>query len=156
MNIEDKLAIQELIAQYAYLIDGRDAAGYAQLWVENGVLEIFGVGATTADIHLPSRKAIHEWAAKTMRANDGIATIRHFQMGTVFDELNAEMAKTRTMILATRQEGINVAPSIFRTAVSHEQLCKTSAGWRFTRRTVYLDQPLVVPGVEYLLEGAVQ
>jgi len=37
MSIEDKLAIQEIIAQYPYTYDGKDAGGFAQLFVEDGV-----------------------------------------------------------------------------------------------------------------------
>ncbi len=32
MNLEDKLAIQEIIAQYAYTWDDKNAEGFAQLF----------------------------------------------------------------------------------------------------------------------------
>jgi uncharacterized protein (TIGR02246 family) len=41
MSVEDKLAIQEVIAQYSYTYDSQDAAGFAQLFVEDGVFETF-------------------------------------------------------------------------------------------------------------------
>jgi hypothetical protein len=37
MSIEDKLALQEVIAQYSYTYDSQDAEGFAQLFVEDGV-----------------------------------------------------------------------------------------------------------------------
>jgi hypothetical protein len=40
-ELEDKLAIHEIIARYSYAYDGQDAEGFARLFVEDGVFEIF-------------------------------------------------------------------------------------------------------------------
>ena len=67
MSIEDKLAIQEIIAQYSYTYDSQDAEGFAQLFVEDGVFEVFVPGKTTASVRLRSRTEIREWAAQRLR-----------------------------------------------------------------------------------------
>jgi hypothetical protein len=46
MSLEDKLAIHEMIAQYSYAYDSKDDDGFAQVFVENGVFEIFVPGKT--------------------------------------------------------------------------------------------------------------
>jgi SnoaL-like domain len=46
MSIEDKLAIHEVIAQYSYTYDGKDAEGFAQLFVDDGVFEVLFRGQT--------------------------------------------------------------------------------------------------------------
>ena len=61
MSIEEKLAIHEMIAQYSYTYDGKDAAGFAQLFVEDGVFEIFVRGKTSPSVRLQSRKEIRAY-----------------------------------------------------------------------------------------------
>ncbi len=51
MSIEDKLAIHEVIARYSYTYDSNDADGFAQLFVEDGVFEIFVAGETSPSVH---------------------------------------------------------------------------------------------------------
>jgi hypothetical protein len=41
MSIEDKLAIHEIIARYSHTYDGQDAEGFAELFVEDGIFEVF-------------------------------------------------------------------------------------------------------------------
>ena len=56
MSIEEKLAIHEMIARYSYTYDGRDADGFAQLFVEDGVFEVFVVGKASPSVRLQSRR----------------------------------------------------------------------------------------------------
>ena len=42
LTLEDKLAIRELVARYNQAIDGRDAAAYADTFVDDGVFQISG------------------------------------------------------------------------------------------------------------------
>ena len=78
MSIEDKLAIQEIIAQYSYTYDSQDAEGFAQLFVEDGVFEVFVPGKPTASVRLRSRTEICEWAAQRLRERSGRFTSRHY------------------------------------------------------------------------------
>ena len=64
MSLEDKLAIQEVMAQYSYTYDARDAEGFAALFTEDAVWELFAAGATHPEIRLTSRAAIRAWAAQ--------------------------------------------------------------------------------------------
>jgi hypothetical protein len=78
MSIEDKLAIQEIIVQYSYTYDSQDAEGFAQLFVEDGVFEVFVPGKTAASVRIQSRTAIGEWAAQRLQARHGRFTSRHY------------------------------------------------------------------------------
>src|SRR5437867_13261814 len=89
MSIEEKLAIHEMIAKYSYTYDGRDAEGFAQVFVEDGVFEIFGPGNTIPRVRLQSRTEIRTWAAQRLQGRVGRFTSRHYQSGTVFDELTS-------------------------------------------------------------------
>ena len=39
MSLEDKLAIQEVIAQYLYTFDSKDAEGCANLFTDDAVMD---------------------------------------------------------------------------------------------------------------------
>ena len=45
MSLEDKLSIEEVITQYSYTYDTKDAEGFAALFTEDAVWESFASGA---------------------------------------------------------------------------------------------------------------
>jgi ketosteroid isomerase-like protein len=139
MSIEDKLAIHEMIARYSYTYDGQDADGVAQLFVEDGVFEIFVPGKTSPSVRLLSRREIREWAAKRMQQRGGRFTSRHYQSGILFDGLTPDTAVTRTMLLITHQ-GVNEAgPRPTVSGVYRDQWRKLPEGWRLAHRAAYID-----------------
>jgi hypothetical protein len=140
MSLEDKLAIHEIIARYSYTYDGKDAEGFAQLFVEDGVFEIFVPGTTTASVRLESRTEIRDWAARRLQRRTGRFTSRHYQSGTLFDELTPDSALTRTMVLVTHQDVAEPAPRPTVSGVYHDHWRKTHEGWRLARRAAHLDR----------------
>lgn len=140
MSAEDKLAIQEIVARYSHAYDGEDANGFAQLFVEDGVFEIFVPGETTASVRLRSRAKIREWAAQRLQERDGRFTSRHYQSGIVFDELTSDSARTRTMVLVTHQGVAEAAPRPTVSGVYHDQWRKTRTGWRLVHRAAHVDR----------------
>jgi uncharacterized protein (TIGR02246 family) len=124
MSLEDKLAIQEVIARYAYTWDAKDADGVANLFTEDAVWEMIAPGDT--------------WPSHRMESRAAIRT-RHHQSGTVFDELSAATARTLTMVLVTHQGPVDLAPRSHRSGVYHDQWRKTPEGWKLVRRTLRHD-----------------
>ena len=110
MSPEDKLAIQEAIAQYSYTYDAQDAEGFAALFTEDAVWELFAAGAIHPTIRLESRAAIHGWAMRRLQERRGRFISRHYQSSTMFETLTAESAGTRTMLLVTHQDLTEAAP----------------------------------------------
>src|SRR5215469_432702 len=110
MSLEDKLAIQEAIAQYSYTYDAQDAEGFAALFTEDAMWELFAAGATHPAIRLESRAAIHGWAMRRLQERRGRFISRHHQSSTMFETLTAESAQTRTMLLVTHQDLTEAAP----------------------------------------------
>ena len=142
LNIEDRLAILEMIAQYSYTYDSQDADGFARLFAEDGVFEVFAPAKGVAVLHLESRAAIHAWAAKSLEARRMVFTSRHHQSGTLFDKLTADAAETRTMVLVTHQRLDDASPHPTLTGVYKDLWRKTAEGWRFARRAAYVDRDL--------------
>src|SRR3989442_751113 len=120
MSTEEKLAIHEMIAQYSYMYDSKDADGYAQVFAENGEFEIFVPGKTGPVVRLQSRKEIHKWAAQRLQERRGRFTGRHYQSGIRFDELTSAEARVRVMMLVTRQEATDKRPYVNLTGVYHD------------------------------------
>jgi uncharacterized protein (TIGR02246 family) len=139
MSLEDKLAIQEVIAQYAYTYDAQDAEGFAALFTEDAVWELFAPDATQPEIHLASRETIRAYAAQRLHERRGQFTSRHYQSGILFDTLTSMSATTRTMVLVTRQGATEAAPRPTVSGVYHDQWRKTPEGWRFAHRRLYRD-----------------
>jgi hypothetical protein len=138
--VDDQLAIHEMIARYSHTYDARDPDGFAAVFAEDALLEIFLPGHAYPSIRLRSRKAIREWAARRLRERAGRFTSRHYQSGTLFDVLTSASARTRTMLLVTHQEAGGAAPSPTRSGVYHDRWRKTRTGWRLARRAAHLDQ----------------
>jgi len=101
MSVEDKLAIQEMIARYF--------------------------------------AAIREWAAQRHRLN-AASQARHYQSGVLFDELTAETATARTMLLVTGQGAPDAASLLHLTRVYHDTRRKTWEGWRLEHRSARVDR----------------
>ena len=139
MSVEDRLAILETIAQYSHTYDGQDAEGFARLFAEDGVFEVFVPAKEVAVLRLASQAVIHAWAAKRLGARRGVFTSRHHQSGTLFEELTSNSAKSRTMVLVTHQLLDAALPRLALTGVYHDLWRKTAVGWRFAHRAAYVD-----------------
>lgn len=140
MSIEEKLAIHEMIARYSYAYDSEDADGFAEVFVEDGVFEIFVPGKTSPSVRLPSRQEIREWATLRWRGRNGRFTSRHHQSGTLFDELSSDSARTRTMVLVTHQDVTEAAPRPMASGVYLDRWRKTPEGWRLAYRAAHVDR----------------
>ncbi len=140
MSIEDRLAILEVIARYSYAYDARDAEGFAQLFTDDAVWEMFVSGATEPQVRLESRGAIRHWAEQNYQGRIAGVYSRHYQSGVLFDELTAETARTRTMVLVTHQNATDTAPRPTLSGVYDDQWHKTQDGWRLVCRTLRHDQ----------------
>lgn len=151
MSIEEKLAIHEMIAQYSYAYDNKDADGFAQVFVEDGVFEIFVPGKPRPAVRLQSRTEIRKWAATRLQERSGRFTSRHYQSGIRFDGLTDEEARVRVMVLVTRQEATDTRPYMDLTGVYHDVWRKTAVGWRLAHRAAYTDRD---PGFSMPRRGA--
>jgi hypothetical protein len=139
MVLEDKLAICEVIARYSYTWDGKDADGFAGLFVEEAVWELVGPEATEPQVRLESRSDIHAWAIENFEGRLLNIQARHHQSATVFDELTLDAARTRTMVLVTNQGSGEAVPRPVASGVYYDKWRKTQTGWQFAHRILRRD-----------------
>ena len=147
MSADDRLAIFEEVARYAFAWDAKDAAAYAACFTDDGLLEVYTRGREEPAIREHGREAISRWAhgihtgaLPGMRAPDPAEQTRHAPGVTVFDELAADSARTRTMLFETRVAGGEAAPAPQIAGVYTDEWRRTAEGWRLARRTLWMDR----------------
>jgi uncharacterized protein (TIGR02246 family) len=140
LRVEDRLAIQEVIAEYSYTYDSNDPDGFAQLFVEDGVFEVFVPGKTAAAFVLQSRAAIYAWAMQRLENRRGAVISRHHQTGILFEELTPDTARTRTMVLVTHQLQGEASPRLTLTGSYRDIWRRTDVGWQIVRRSAHVDR----------------
>lgn len=128
-STEDMLAIQQVIAQYSYTFDFKDAEGWANLFTEDGVWESYRGNNTEPGTSLKSRQEIRQWAESSMeRRLEGSYNLHH-QTALLFDELTDDSAQTRTMVLITAHDATDEPNRISLTGYYQTRWRKTAQGW---------------------------
>jgi hypothetical protein len=139
MTLEDRLLIEDVIGKYSYAYDRKDAEAFASLFADDAIFEVIVPGHREPIVKLVSRLAIRDWAAQRHLLTAGTQA-RHFQTGLVFDEFTAEAARTRTMLLLTRQRAADTIPIVELTGIYSDSWRKMNDRWILSHRTAHLDR----------------
>ncbi len=139
-EVSDRTAIADVLTQYSYRWDGKDAAGFADLFTEDAIMEQHVNGELTAGSRVVGRNAIYEYALESHRGRLADRQTRHHFSGLVFIELSAESAVTENMALITHQTAADSAPVNRSSGIYRNTWRKTSAGWRISTRILMLDR----------------
>lgn len=140
MNVEGQLAIQQVIAQYSYAFDSKDSKGWAALFTPDALWECVSLEGGEPLTHLEGRDAIREWAAtRHGQIPDNVRSYHH-QSGILFEDMTAETARTRVMVIITAQVPgeTEFKASVSITGIYHDKWSKTDEGWRFSERILKL------------------
>lgn len=135
MQVEDMLAIQQEIARYSHVYDAGDCEGWASLFTEDGVWEYFAAGAAEPSTRLVGHEAMRDFCATRFSSRRDGWTYAHHQSGVLFDDLSADTARTRTMVVITLQRP-GEPPRLFSTGTYRDEWVKTPEGWRFKHRVL--------------------
>ena len=140
MDLEDRFAILDLMADYAYFWDGRDPEGWARLFTPDGVFELYIPG-----VRPPVRRLTNVGeritAARAAFVSQMTRRTRLFQIDVRFRDLTHDYASLRCRILLLQldlDEGEGIRPLY--TATTSDQFRKTPVGWRFAKRELHSDQ----------------
>ncbi|MCZ6546063.1 MAG: nuclear transport factor 2 family protein [Chloroflexi bacterium] len=141
MDPEDRFAIQDLIADYAFFWDNKDADGWAGLFTPDGVWELY-----LRSVRNPVRRLTNVGERITAARSAFFSPIRHqtrlYHSGLRFDELTEDHASVRSIILVVElldSPRAGTVQPLF-TGTSSDTFRKTPIGWRFTRREIHGDQ----------------
>jgi hypothetical protein len=134
MNTDDRDAIMNLIFNYSYTYDENNITAFCELFTEDGTWESpLGSAISRENIFslLSSRRKII--------AERGIQN-RHYQTNTILTPISAVKVRGRTMVLVTWQYPGEKYARVHLTGYYIDEFRKTKNGWRFSRRTLHIDQ----------------
>jgi len=135
-SIEDRLAILELIGRYSHTADGSDPEAYAGVFTADGVFH--GRAGQPDEIILKGRDKLRAFHHRAMQQRTARQT-RHHQSTTIFLELTAVRALTRTYLLTTAGSLGDSPPMTGLTSIYEDEMIKTLEGWRIAYRKIYPD-----------------
>lgn len=129
LPVEDVVAIQQLAARYNHLVDAGEGEAWADLWVDDGVLDT-GMGMS-----IEGRDALVEFATNVPVMVPGT---RHLVTNLVVEgAADAATARTYLQMWATSAEPAQT--SLVISGVYHDELRKDAGGWRYVRRVLVPD-----------------
>jgi uncharacterized protein (TIGR02246 family) len=126
-GVEDKLAVQELVATYNLAWDGEDVDGVVACFVPDGVF-VDAAGGEHA-----GRDAIREFVVGSYRQ---FGRMRHITSSHLVDRIGTGGARHRCyVVFVSHPEGERVLD----TGEYEDTVVRTESGWRFARRVVRFD-----------------
>jgi ketosteroid isomerase-like protein len=132
-RLEDVEAIERLFLEYRRLLDRRDFAAYAKLFADDGEWR-GNLGKARG------HEEIEQLLLRTLAGWTGESTAHLHLVDNVVIEVDGDRATAQsTWVYITRDFSDNPVLSL----IGHYEdvLARTAAGWRFQRRTAYLDFP---------------
>lgn len=138
--IRDRLAITDVLTQYSYRWDGKDSAGFAALFTEDGIMERWLFGELVEGSRVEGKAAIFDYARRSHEGRLADRQTRHHFSGIVFLELNEDTAVTENMALITHQTAEDPAAYISSSGIYRNTWRKTADGWRIARRILMSDR----------------
>jgi hypothetical protein len=139
LRLLDRTLIGEMLAQYSYRWDGKDSAGFAALFTEDGVMERWVSGARVDGSVVSGRTGIFEYARTSHQGRLADRQTRHHFSALVFLELSEDQALTENMALITHQTAGN-PPVIASSGIYRVSWRKTDQGWRMVKRILFTDR----------------
>ena len=133
----DRAAIAEQIARYSYAVDSRDLDTLTGLFTEDCLFELYQPGQAEP-ARVETREGIRNFSVEMNKQSPGVKT-GHHQSGLLFMELTANSAKTRVMILVTRQGADDASPQTVVSGVYYDDWRKTKNGWLIKTRTLRME-----------------
>ncbi len=125
-RIADELAIRRLSAQYSRCFDNVDPDAYADVFTDDGVLEVVG------NVTVSGRDGLRKMCEGT-----GFGVV-HFTTDAIID-IDGDTATQDCYLIVSSRKKDRSAFAFTNTGRYQDQLVRTPDGWKFKRRVVTLD-----------------
>lgn len=132
ITLEDKYAIQELVARFAHCSDFGDWSGMEELYIPEIVTEMDGIAIKYEGIPAQIKHA-QESEQQTQGKN------RHLHFNVYVEEKDGEV-RVHYMFLNVNAGSAPMTAQIVVSGRHHDTVVKTEAGWKFAHRRVVFDQ----------------
>lgn len=135
----DKEAIRELMAQFAYFWDDKDAEGWVGLFTQDGSWELWFAGAQEPARSVKTHEVMLPWAKERFEGSLATHRTRYLRGNTIFLELSDTTARTKTEVIGLHTISGENVPKVVITGSYEEEFHKTPEGWRVHRCVVRTD-----------------
>ena len=139
-SLKDRLAILDVVSQYSYRWDSKDAAGFSKLFTVDAIMESWQLGAKEPRSKLEGRQAILEYAIQSHTGRLADRQTRHHQTAVIFLELTATTARTENMVMVTHQTIDDRVAFISASGIYRNTWRKTDQGWKIASRALHVDR----------------
>lgn len=157
-HIHDKLALHDLVNRYAGAVDRRDTDAKLAMYLPDGILVLYSIGATEPTRTVTGHEDLGEFFRRSGRAPDpdgvrrelsGYTATSHLNSNHLYD-VDGDTAMGSVDTLAHHIYNTTDGPQLFVLAEHYDDtVTRTPAGWRFARRVLSLrwmdDRPMGVP-----------
>ena len=137
-SIEDRFAISEQIAEYAYRWDSKDAVAFSKLFAADASMD-WVIGGQVEERRVVGRDAIFSYAQTSFKERIGKKQSRHHFSNLVFKELSANEAVTKHMVLVTHLSPGQM-PKVITNGYYRTEWKRINGQWLITRRTLFVDR----------------
>jgi hypothetical protein len=138
--LQDRLAIAEQLAQYAYRWDSKDSEGFADLFTEDGAMDRRLGGEVVSGARVVGHQAILDYARTSHQGRLADRQTRHHFSALVFLELTRDSGVTENMALITHQRAEDSAARISASGIYRNTWKKTPDGWKIAERVLFGDR----------------
>ena len=143
MQVDDRFAILDLIADYTHFWDGQDAERWARLFTPDGVQEIYlpGIAPPVSRLTNLGERVSAARRAFTIQSSDARRT-RSIHSDIRFDELEENRASVRSTFTVMEVTDIPLMGTIrpMYSSTTIDEFLRTPNGWRFQARQIHSDQ----------------
>ncbi len=127
MNVEDKLAILDLISRYSYTYDENLIDEFMTLFTDDAEVDLLTYSKGLEEI----RKQVEE--RRKYLSDNGIQP-RHHQTITVLTEVSENRVHGKTYVLLTWYHKGRSELELRYSGMYDDEFIKTDAGWKFHKR----------------------
>jgi uncharacterized protein (TIGR02246 family) len=136
---QDRASIQDLIYQYSYAYDAKDAETFLDLFTPDCVFEAYANEGAKVIFKLTGREQVAKAVATRFAAfrQNGVQT-RHFETNTILSRVGEGKVEAISLFVLMLQPSNTDTPQPQEMGYYKDTLVKTDKGWRFAKRTALL------------------
>jgi hypothetical protein len=131
----DRQEILDLISNYSYTWDGKDAEGFTALFVEDATQFNYSDGNLTSITRSRKERLARAHERFQSFTSQGIQT-RHYPTNTILEKLPNGTVRGTTVFQVLWQYAAEPAPKLVHSGIYRDTFIKTSSAWKFASREV--------------------
>ena len=140
ISFEDQQQLSDLISQYSYAWDAKDADALIALFAPDCVWQEYREAGTKLIANYQGRAEFDRAIRPQLEGYKKVGfQSRHFQSNLILDLTGENTAEATNMVIITSQPLGRKEPELSDTGIYKTSFVKTPNGWKMTKRIFYAD-----------------